>query len=164
MHIKEKCKASHISHLASPSFPALREDQCPVGWEAIGKECYFFDRESRNWEEAKNHCIELAGHLATVTSAEEDMMVREELKEQDITKVLFDANKGKDETTWLTSFGMPLNFSRWGAGQENKNKTPIRRDRCGLLHTEHLDGWRNEPCTDYEMSVCSLHYEGKIIY
>ncbi|XP_061205221.1 low affinity immunoglobulin epsilon Fc receptor-like, partial [Neopsephotus bourkii] len=45
---------------------------CPPGWLQFARTCYFFSSTTKPWGEAKEFCGELNGHLATVSSEQEN--------------------------------------------------------------------------------------------
>ena len=73
----------------------------------------------------------------------------------EIFKLWFGAIRGMDNMVWTWSDMSPWDFSKWGSGQESKEKQRARdRDHCGLLNLEE-SGWQDEPCESKKSFICS---------
>ncbi|XP_031414911.2 CD209 antigen-like protein E [Clupea harengus] len=44
---------------------------CPEGWIHHRGKCYLFPSSKKNWEQSRDHCITLGGHLAIVNDKQE---------------------------------------------------------------------------------------------
>ena len=69
-----------------------------------------------SWHEAKAHCEALGGHLATITSQEEQDFITELA---DGRYLFLGASDEIAEDTWLWITGEPWDFTYWMEGQPN---------------------------------------------
>lgn len=70
------------------------------------------------WEQAKAKCEELGGHLATITSQEEQDVITNAIQSAVRNSFYLGAEIGKD--TWIT--GEPIEYTNWEEGQpDNSN-------------------------------------------
>ena len=75
------------------------------------------DDVSLDWESAKVHCEKLGGHLATVTSAEEENFLKNLIGEKG-TKNSYQLGGYADKIgMWHWVTGEKFSYTHWGAGQ-----------------------------------------------
>lgn len=86
------------------------------------KHNYKLIQSNLNWEEAKKYCESLGGHLATITSKEEEDIVLDLLKESEIKVSWLGATdlnpNGKFE--WIN--GEELTYTNWAPNEPNNDQ------------------------------------------
>ena len=70
------------------------------------------------WEQAKEKCEEMGGHLATITSQEEQDVITNAIQSAVRDSFYLGAEIGKD--TWIT--GEPIEYTNWAEGQPDNSK------------------------------------------
>ena len=65
------------------------------------------------WEEAKEYCEALGGHLATITSAEEDKVLYRYVKSKGYTSAYFGLSDVEKEGTWVWVTGESMEYLNW---------------------------------------------------
>lgn len=79
---------------------------------------YHLYNEVLTWDEAKEKCEQLGGHLVTITSAEEQEAVAELVKGQARFAYWIGGRKDK-ESVWVT--GEEFSYSNWAPGEPNED-------------------------------------------
>ena len=99
----------------------------PAGAVAFGSSHYLFIRRVMSWQEAKQHCESLGGHLPIVTSRAENNFLRDMLK-REITggdrkeAIWLGASDAQQEGAWKWLDGSPVTFNVWGPNQPNNKQ------------------------------------------
>ena len=73
---------------------------------------------SSSWSDAKRRCEDMGGHLVTITSSEENVLLTEEVT-GDVARAWIGARReSKEDWRWVT--GEPFLFQVWGPGHPGK--------------------------------------------
>ena len=72
-----------------------------------------------SWEEAKIYCEELGGHLATITSLDEDNYLLRKLSELSISSCWIGGTDSANEGVWTWVTGEEFSYANWGNGEPN---------------------------------------------
>lgn len=82
---------------------------------------YVLFTESRNWFDAKTCCENLGGHLATITSEEEQAFIASYMKALHTTTAFAYAWLGgyRDGNNWYWVTGEAFEYTNWNAGEPN---------------------------------------------
>jgi serine/threonine protein kinase len=81
-----------------------------------------------SWHQARLRCQELGGHLAIVTSVEENRFLNSVVKQQRLDSAWLGATNEKTEGTWVCVDGTPMRFSDWDLEMKQPN------NKQGLEH------------------------------
>ena len=79
---------------------------------------------SITWEEAKTYCENLGGHLATITSEEENNVIANLLSNADYKKSMYWLGGYRDESEiwrWIT--GESMGFTNWNPGEPTNSQS-----------------------------------------
>ncbi|MCC8102402.1 MAG: hypothetical protein LIP11_09170 [Clostridiales bacterium] len=68
---------------------------------------------------AEEYCESLGGHLATITSAEEDSFVFQAMKNQGYSNAYFGFTDEAEEGTWVWVTGEEVSYTNWSSGEPN---------------------------------------------
>ncbi len=77
-----------------------------------------FDK-SKNFEEAKAYCEQLGGHLATITSPEEQAVIYMYLNYRGTNECMLGGGDVNEEGTWEWFTGEPFGYSSWAVDEPN---------------------------------------------
>ena len=78
-----------------------------------------FDYVASSWEEAEQYCESLGGHLATITSEEENDYIFQLVRDADFTSAYFGLTDRDVEGTWAWITGEPVSYTNWHPGEPN---------------------------------------------
>jgi len=95
-----------------------------------------YNEVATSWEEAELFCENLGGHLATISSQEENDFLYEYITSLETYSSYFGLVKTNDSWTWVT--GEPLNFINWAQGE------PGTDEMYGMFYWKFLDGKWND--------------------
>lgn len=100
--------------------------------------------EITTWEDAEEFCENLDGHLATITSSEENIALFNFIRENNYTDVYFGlyAPDG-DNKSWQWVTGELLNYTAWGDGEPNKDN-PNEKYTMFFKDYTHTDKYWND--------------------
>ena len=88
---------------------------------------YEIFRETLTWEEAKAACEARGGHLATITSQEEQKMI-ESLNTQNSKLWIGGCKNSAGQWCWVT--GEPWKYQNWGDGEPNNSSNVVADESC----------------------------------
>ncbi|XP_041426106.1 asialoglycoprotein receptor 1-like [Xenopus laevis] len=119
---------------------------CPPGWRISGVWCYFLHLDSQNWESSLKRCQTQGGHLAVITSLEEQNFVK--LMVKDVSWLgLSDRDREGD---WRWADGTPYNSApKFWQGKQPDN---IGNEDCVTLSPR--SDWNDDKCRKLYNSVC----------
>ncbi len=86
---------------------------------------YVYDFDDYEWNEAKEYCESLGGHLATITSEEENEYVYQYMKDSDYKSAYIGLTDSENEGEWKWVTGEEVEYTNWSAKEpnsENKNE------------------------------------------
>lgn len=92
------------------------------------------------WREAKVFCEILDGHLATLTTDEENQFVYRFMRDSGHTTAYFGLIDPKKDGNWQWVTGEPFEFYFWHRGEPNGG----RNDKYGMYFYKHKDGGWND--------------------
>ena len=107
---------------------------------------YTFDGEY-SWNSAKTFCEKLGGHLATITSAEENDAVIELMTEIGNDVAWIGASDADEEGNWKWINGEAFLYSNWAAGEPN-NATGDQ-DYASIYTDDGTWDDRNKDCSTF---------------
>jgi len=92
------------------------------------------------WVEAKAFCQALGGHLATMTSEEENQFVYWFMRENDFLTAYFGLEDEERDRTWEWVTGEPVEYTIWDSNEPSYSG----RERYGMYFYKHLTGTWND--------------------
>lgn len=114
------------------------------------------------WEEAKAYCESQGGHLATITSKEEDDYLYNLVKEQGYKSAYFGLERDGDTWKWVT--GEDFSYSNWADDEPNNDGS---NENYGMYYFKYTDGkWNDGGIDTTEASsnntafICEWDYLG----
>ena len=131
------CQCPPGSHCSTSHFPL----GCHQGYDE--EECYSLITAARTWSQAEEYCGLHGGHLASVTSEEENAWLGSELMTYDS---LWVGGKWINGTGWSWTDGTEWDWTNWAGDQPKLHYNP----ECALIYQTTHD-WGSYYC-DTEMS------------
>jgi len=104
------------------------------------KHYYQIYKGVHTWVEAEAFCEVLGGHLATLTTAEENMFVYQFMRDSGYLTAYFGLSDEERTGNWVWVTGEPYDYSNWHKGQPSYSA----RERYGMYFYKHLDGTWND--------------------
>ncbi|MCI7814385.1 MAG: C-type lectin domain-containing protein [Lachnospiraceae bacterium] len=94
-----------------------------------------------DWEEAEAFLERHGGHLATITSQEENDFLYEYLSSFGYTSAFFGATDQEQEGIWEWVTGEPFSYSNWHANEPNNQDGT---EHYAMFYSTYLDGTWND--------------------
>lgn len=135
--------ASYAMPSASEKSAGKLEQSIPSDAESFGEHHYkFFTLDSvKTWEDARNYCESLGGHLATITSSEENDFLYQLMVNAGYTSAYFGLTDSYDEGKWLWMDGTEPTFTNWHSGEPNSENSS---EDYGMFYWKYTDGTWND--------------------
>lgn len=94
-----------------------------------------------SWEDATAFCQSVGGHLATITSEEENTFLYNYLVSMGLSGAYFGLSDVNMEGNWVWCTGEEVTFTNWDSGEPNNEG---RKEHYGLFDFSHNDGKWND--------------------
>ncbi|CAH1795125.1 unnamed protein product [Owenia fusiformis] len=122
-------------------------DSCPAGWYSFQDSCYVSSESlglvDTNWTDGKQACIDLGGHLVTITSSEENQEVAS------LQRVPHWYGLQRELYSWNS---IPLgDFTAWDA--EPAETLPVS-DSCAFANVLNSGNWETAACSSLKGFLC----------
>ena len=92
------------------------------------------------WVEAEAFCRALGGHLATLTTEEENLFVHQFMLDSGFKTAFFGLRDEERDQTWEWVTGEPVEYCPWDSGEPSYSP----RERYGMYFYKHLQGTWND--------------------
>lgn len=114
----DRLQCSIVLSGKSGMLPSLGED---AYFKSYGGHLYAFINKSMLWKDAQQFCEECGGHLATISSLEENDILREmaAAKKSGYTAIGF--TDEEEERCWKWVTGEEASFTNWNPGEPNNS-------------------------------------------
>ena len=150
----DEAVSSGVIHVEAPSGSlVIMSETPPENHNTEHKEhSYMFFTADVSWEEARNQCLELGGHLAVVSNVEELNDIITLCGENGIRKVWLGCHREGDNLVWENN--ETVDFYAWGKGEPSLYDTGDMVSEDYLLLWYFNGAWvyndsRNDPVRDY---------------
>ena len=108
--------------------------------------------ESKTWQEAKEYCESVGGHLATVASETENNFIKELVVSNNYKNAYLGATDEVTEGIWKWVTGEEFNYTSWGKGEPNNEG---RREHYLLFNSN--GSWNDIPNEEWPF-ICEWDY------
>ena len=98
-----------------------------------------FDRHEPSWLAAEAYCESLGGHLATISSQEENDFLYQLIIEAGYTSAYFGLTDRNRDGMWTWVTGEPVVYTNWHMGEPNSMD-----EDCGMFYYQFADGTWND--------------------
>lgn len=112
---------------------------------------YEIFRETLTWEEAKAACEAKGGHLATITSQEEQKMI-ESLNAQNSKLWIGGYKNSAGQWCWVT--GELWKYQNWGDGEPNNSSNVVADESCVAVWPEKWNDLANSNVYEQSGYIC----------
>ncbi|KAM8987166.1 CD209 antigen-like protein 2 [Ara ararauna] len=121
---------------------------CPAGWLQFARTCYFFSNTTKSWWEAKEFCADFNGHLAIISSEQENKFLANHIMENRVFWLGLTDSDREDHWQWVDGSSLSLTF--WNKGEPN-NVGEYGED-CATIFPNGL--WNDVSCSEKEAWIC----------
>ncbi|MCD7768858.1 MAG: leucine-rich repeat protein [Oscillospiraceae bacterium] len=139
------------------------DDNDDNGTVTIPEDAYTFNGHSykiyasaTSFDEAEAACEAMGGHLATVTSADEDTFLYAMAIEEGYKSVYFGLIKESDIWHWVT--GEDFSYSNWASGEPNNEGTG---EYIGMYYYKYTGTWNDGTWDDVTPYICEWDCVGE---
>lgn len=94
-----------------------------------------------SWDAAEEYCESLGGHLATLTSREENDHVFQIMRDSGYTSAYFGLTDKDNEGTWVWVTGEPVSYTNWHSGEPNHENS---NEDYAMFYFKYSDGTWND--------------------
>lgn len=112
---------------------------------------YEIFRETLTWEEAKAACEAKGGHLATITSPEEQKLI-ESLNTQNSKLWIGGYKNSSGQWCWVTD--EPWSYENWGEGEPNNSSNVVAGESCAAVWPSKWNDLANSNTYEQSGYVC----------
>lgn len=145
----DQCKVLLQSLISNTTSSATKdiveniEQPAPPDAEAFGEHHYkFFTLDSvATWEDAKTYCERLGGHLAIITSSEENDFLYQLMVNEGYTNAYFGLTDSYDEGNWIWVDGTDPIYTNWHSGEPNSENS---NEDYAMFYWKYSDGTWND--------------------
>lgn len=102
---------------------------------------YYFYDENITWDEANKYCELRGGHLATITSKEENELLFDAMMSNGIKSAYFGLTDKDNENNWKWSNGEPVEYTNWHSGEPNGENS---NEDYAMFYWKYTDGTWND--------------------
>lgn len=91
-------------------------------FEYNGHHYNFYKNDCETWEEAKEFCEKVGGHLAIIDNEDENTVLYDKMKDLGIESAYFGLTDAKEEGIWKNVDGSNPKFINWSDGEPNNER------------------------------------------
>merc|ERR1711902_375799 len=134
---------------------------CPKGWEGFQNSCYLYENETKTWEAARRHCIDLKADLVNIQSGEENDFISNFYSGAVYWIGLRRNETNSDSFVWTD--GTAMTYSNWQSGQPDNWGT--EEEECvvtgylGPSFWNDVDASTGEKLQDRKLSLSGVEDE-----
>lgn len=133
-----------------PFYPGFKNSNDPP-FEPSGEHQYKFFYDTLTWEEAKAACEAKGGHLATITSEEEQQKLN--LYNAGNHNLWIGGYKNADGQ-WCWVNGEPWTYENWGDGEPNNSSNVVAGESCVAMWPEKWNDLANSNTYEQSGYIC----------
>ena len=117
----------------------------------VKQHSYSIIHNTMTWKEAKEACEAMGGHLATITSAEEQKVI-ENLNTQNDNLWIGGYKNADGQWCWVT--GEPWEYENWGDGEPNNSSNVVADENCVAMWPEKWNDLANGNIYEQSGYIC----------
>ena len=102
---------------------------------------YMLYNDTSSFDEAQQKCVERGGHLATLTSADENSFVYSYIVSRGVKSAYFGYSDAEKEGTWKWVTGETAAYTNWHSGEPNGENS---REDYAMFYYKFSDGTWND--------------------
>jgi len=132
------CITCTSSIVASAANPAKIPDDAV---EFNGHYYKVYDDVAESWKKAQTYCEDLGGHLATITSQEENDFLFAYIIDNGYKNAYFGFSDHETEGTWKWVTGEKVSYTNWAENEPNNQQSS---EGYGMFYYQYPDGKWND--------------------
>ena len=139
--------AQLVAKVTEMKFTAQQlRDDATTSYSAIfvapdgSRHMYRMYRGVKYWVEARAFCEALGGHMATLTTPEENKFVHGFMQENGFTTAYFGLMDEERDRTWVWVTGEPVEYTNWDSNEPSYST----HERYGMYFYKHTEGTWND--------------------
>ncbi|XP_043911150.1 C-type mannose receptor 2 [Protopterus annectens] len=145
------CKKLNVTGSPSVVEPTTNvKVDCDPEWQDFQGNCYFLNRDKKNWRDAKKYCMKQEGDLVSIHSLLELEFVNTQMK-QSVVELWIGLHDQKMQMNFEWSDGSHVSFTHWHPYEPN-NFGNNQEDCVTLWGTD--GGWNDGPCNQTLPFIC----------
>ncbi|XP_077197091.1 C-type lectin-like [Paroedura picta] len=145
--------------VAGPLPRGVGASSCPGGWVFYRGSCYGFFQDEMTWAEAEIECQSLGrnGHLASIASQDEGMVLAEQIKADQKTciNVWIGLRDSQKNGRWRWTDRSLLKYKAWLPGLPD-NYHQLQEYCAELWCKEGYVGWNDVNCSAKRPYICQF--------
>ncbi len=107
------------------------------------------------WAAAKRYCESVGGHLATITSKEENEYVYQFMKDSGYNDAFFGFTDEEEEGVWKWVTSEPVSYTNWKEGEPNND---VGGEDYAMFYHNYADKWNDGAFGDLKAFICEWEY------
>ncbi len=127
-----------INDLYDEFGPSLTDNQIYAEYQSHR---YEFFNNCDSWEEAKAYCESLGGHLATISSQEENDYIYYLLTDAGYSSAYFGLTDSEEEGAWEWVNGEPVTYTNWHSSEPSNDNS---NEDYAMFYWKYNDGTWND--------------------
>lgn len=110
-----------------------------------------------SWIEAEEYCESIGGHLATITSSEENAAVYNYLRSCGYKDGYFGFTDSVEEGTWIWANGEKSDYTNWNSGEPNGETS---KEDYAMFYWKYQSGtWNDANFSGGELFICEWDFD-----
>ncbi|XP_065142433.1 C-type lectin domain family 4 member D-like [Paramisgurnus dabryanus] len=141
---------------ATKCTPVTATGPCPVDWHYFEGSCYYISEDSESWPESQAYCKLQGGHLAIVTTADEQTFIWDLLPRGFWNAYWIGITDEETEDDWRWVDGTKLVGGFWEEGEPNNdiNEDCVNMVKTTVLSRVATKSWYDAPCDMSRPFIC----------
>lgn len=127
------------------------EDSSAYNDGNYGGHHYALYKGNTTWSAARDYCQALGGHLATITSAEEQAFI-DSLNTDNIR--MWIGGYRDDQHNWYWVTGEPWSYTNWGDGEPNNSGNVVSNENCVAVWPSFWNDMNDHNTYETEGFIC----------
>ena len=120
---------------------------------------YKIFNSTMTWQQAKQYCEDLGGHLVTITDNKEQAFIE---KLNSNNSDLWIGLSKMNSNTWQWVTGEKFNYSHWGDGEPNNSSNVVSNENCVAVWPKHWNDLANNNLYEQSGFICEWDTTSKL--
>ncbi|XP_018109142.2 hepatic lectin isoform X2 [Xenopus laevis] len=126
-----------------------QRSNCDSGWKEFNGSCYYFSKNTMDWNKARDLCLKRESDLVVITSENEQDFLHETTQDGRYWIGLSDTDE-EGIWIWVDGTDYETTYKFWKEGEPNDH---LKNEDCAHMWTH--GEWNDVPCTySYCFAIC----------